>query len=304
MSEHEEFIEPPFAQDLVGDRLRTAREQAGLEISDIAARTRIPMRHLQAIEVGDYTHIPSPTYVIGFVRSYARALGQNENEFVRDIRMEMGREPTSETYHSITHEPVDPKRVAPKWLAWGALIAALLIFGGYYLWRTYGLNFSAPPPAVDQQHNTGVMDNAASGPVNITDAGNAMVAGNAVVPAANAAVPVASTTGPVVLTATQQVWIRVYDSNKKTLYEKMMLAGESYTVPADAANPMIRTGSADKITVTVNGRSVSPLGTGQHIIKDVGVSAAALLARPAAAVPGAPAPIAPVAGSALPPPVQ
>ena len=35
-----------------GERLRATREAQGLAVEDIAARTRIPMRHLQMIESG------------------------------------------------------------------------------------------------------------------------------------------------------------------------------------------------------------------------------------------------------------
>ena len=45
----------------VGDRLRAARLTAGLDLSDVATKTRIPLRHLTAIEAGDYDLLPSIT---------------------------------------------------------------------------------------------------------------------------------------------------------------------------------------------------------------------------------------------------
>src|SRR3546814_18877825 len=56
-----------------GDRLREAREKQKLSIADIAQRTRVPIRHLEAIEQGNYGELPSPTYAIGFAKAYARA---------------------------------------------------------------------------------------------------------------------------------------------------------------------------------------------------------------------------------------
>ena len=58
-----------------------------------------------------------------------------------------------------------------------------------------------------------------------------------------------------------------------------MAAGEQYSVPADAKGPQILTGRPDALTVTIDGAVVAPLGTGDRTIKDVGISAAALLAR-------------------------
>ena len=58
-----------------------------------------------------------------------------------------------------------------------------------------------------------------------------------------------------------------------------MKAGESFAVPADANKPMIVTGRPQALQVTVGGKPVAPLGEPDRTIADVGVSAAALLAR-------------------------
>jgi cytoskeleton protein RodZ len=111
--------------------------------------------------------------------------------------------------------------------------------------------------------------------------------------------PPVNATGQVVLTATSPVWVRVYDAADKVLFEKEMIAGERFTVPPDANNPQIRTGRADLISVTVDGKAVATLGPAQRTVKDVGISAAALAARTPAVVgaavnPSAPAAVLPV----------
>ena len=63
----------------VGERLRAARERHGMSLAEIGARTRVPLRHLEAIEASNYGALPSPTYAVGFVRAYARAVGEDEN---------------------------------------------------------------------------------------------------------------------------------------------------------------------------------------------------------------------------------
>ena len=67
----DEFIETPS----VGDRLKAAREAKKLSLEDIADQTRIPLRHLQNLEAGDWSALPAPTYTIGFAKSYASAVG-------------------------------------------------------------------------------------------------------------------------------------------------------------------------------------------------------------------------------------
>ena len=87
------------------------------------------------------------------------------------------------------------------------------------------------------------------------------------------------TEGTVVLTATETVWLKIYDKDGERLFEDQMEAGEKYTVPADADGPQILTGRPDALTVTIDGEVVPPLGTSERTISDVGVSAAALIAR-------------------------
>lgn len=249
----------------VGERLRVAREAAGLDLGDIGTRTRIPMRHLEAIERGNYEALPSPTYAVGFVKSYARALDLDEVALARDLRTEIGRVDPSELAHA-AYEPADPTRVPSRLLAWTAAVVAILVVAGYVIWRSEF--FGDPTPIVAEQ--TEPVPAPQSAPT-----------------ATPAAVPqtAPAPTGQVVLTATAPVWLRITDSAKKKLVEKELAAGESYSVPMDAADPRILTGRADAIKVTVDGREVPPLGPAERTISDVGVSAAALAARAPVATP-------------------
>ena len=85
--------------------------------------------------------------------------------------------------------------------------------------------------------------------------------------------------GQVRLTANGEVWLRVYDADGKKLFQNTMKAGDTYDVPADAKQPMINVGRPDKLTVTLNGSAVPPLGDGSRPIKDVRIDGAAIAAR-------------------------
>lgn len=247
----------------VGHRLRGLREAQGLELSDIAARTRIPLRHLTAVEASDYDALPSQTYALGFVRSYARAVGASDVELAAQLRNELGREPLPEPGRQV-YEPVDPARLPSKLLAWTALVLAVLVIGGYALWRNQQLGGDAPVAA----------------PVKTTaPATNA----TAVPPA-----PAPAATGQVVLTATAPVWVKISDG-ANTLVMRELAANERYEVPLTAADPRIQTGKAEALNVTVDGKPVAPLGPPARTIKKVSLKAASLTAAPAAsAVPVAP----------------
>lgn len=58
----------------VAARLRTAREQAGLTIEDLSARTKIKPAALAAIERGEFERLPGEFFTRAFLRSYAREL--------------------------------------------------------------------------------------------------------------------------------------------------------------------------------------------------------------------------------------
>jgi cytoskeleton protein RodZ len=263
----------------VGERLRIMRETAGLDLNDVGTKTRIPLRHLEAIERGDYASLPSPTYALGFTRSYARAVGGDETALIGQLREDLGREDPAA--HSMPYEPTDPTRVPSRLLAWTAAVLAVALAIGYWTWRS---NYWG----------------ADGGTQMATDLVNSPPPEAPAKPASPLVVAPAPT-GDVVLTATAPVWLRIYDASKTKLFEKEMAVGESYSVPANANNPMILTGRPDGLKVTVGGREVAPLGTADKAIKDVGISAAALAARPPAAA--APVVPTPAATGTLPPAV-
>lgn len=57
------------APQTVGQRLRAAREAQGLSMADLAQRTRVTQRFLEAIENDRLDLLPSSTYASGFARA-------------------------------------------------------------------------------------------------------------------------------------------------------------------------------------------------------------------------------------------
>ncbi|MFC3592835.1 helix-turn-helix domain-containing protein, partial [Novosphingobium piscinae] len=122
----------------VGARLRRAREAAGLALAQVSELTKIPTRMLVLIENGDFAALPARTYATGFTRSYARALGLPEQDFVEAVRAELGLESRADPLPAATFEPGDPARVPTARLAWLAALAGVaVIVAGLFLWRTY-----------------------------------------------------------------------------------------------------------------------------------------------------------------------
>ncbi len=57
-----------------GEFLKNLREVRGIELRDVAARTRIPLQHLKALEEEDYKALPPAVYTRGFVIELAKTL--------------------------------------------------------------------------------------------------------------------------------------------------------------------------------------------------------------------------------------
>jgi cytoskeleton protein RodZ len=110
MSEHDQG---QLEMISIGERLRLAREAKGMSLDDVAGLTRIPIRHLQNIEVEDWDALPAATYAIGFARNYANAVGLDGAQIAGELRDRIGgprrRAPAAEYY-----EPADPSRVPPR----------------------------------------------------------------------------------------------------------------------------------------------------------------------------------------------
>ncbi len=74
----------------IGTQLHNVRSQRRLSLPDVAAKTMIQERFLEAIEKGQPEELPEALYVRGFIRRYAEMLGLNGTELAE--RFPLGRE--------------------------------------------------------------------------------------------------------------------------------------------------------------------------------------------------------------------
>ena len=262
-----------------GGTLRRAREGLRMELAHVAAETRIPLRHLEAIEADDFESLPSRAYAIGFSRTFAKAVGLDPATITDAVRAELADGSMRRAAPSSSMEPGDPARLPSAGLAWAAAAAVvLLMIGAFAFYRSYFGAGTEPGSLLTPAP-------AATSPA----------------PVAAAPTPTSAASGPVVLTALEDgVWLRLYEEGGARLVERTLAKGEMVTVPATAADPRINTGRPDALALTVGGQAVARLGDQPTTISGVPVSATALLARAAvtAPVPGA----APAAGAVVPAP--
>ncbi|ABC62193.1 helix-turn-helix domain-containing protein [Erythrobacter litoralis] len=247
-----------------GERLRAERERQDLTLEQIAAKTRIPKRHIESIEASDFTALPAAPYAVGFSKTYAKVLGLDPEEIAEQVRTDLGAEDPAERYGQASGlEPGDPARVPSRGLVFFSIAAiVLLLAGGFMFYRTFFLPGAGPGSILTAEQQAQAEARA--------DAQEA---------AAEAA-PAAEPGGPVVFTALMDdTWVKFYDGSGRQLMQKQMAEGESYTVPADAQNPQIWTGRPYAFSISIGGQTVPKLSEEDRVLKDVPVSAEALLAR-------------------------
>ena len=125
-----------------------------LDLEEIAARTRVSRRHLEAIEQSRYSQLASRTYAVGFSRSYARALGLNEDAIVRSVRDELARQEELQPrqLRGDNFEPGDPARVPSSSLAWMAGGGLILLFALLFVfWRSFLSPAGSMPDLVKEE---------------------------------------------------------------------------------------------------------------------------------------------------------
>lgn len=258
-----------------GVRLLRAREHTGLSRAQLAGVTKIPERHLIAIEQGNFAALPASMYAVGFSRSYARAVGLDEREIADAVRSELALlEPANPRRSAPAFEPGDPARVPSARFAWLAgLLALLVVISGFIFWRSYYAPGGELP--------------------------SILLAEDAPVAAASPAAAIVPADGAVVFTALEPaIWVKFYDGAGIELLQKELARGESYTVPTNIADVRLWTARPDALAITVDGQPVPKLAAVQGMIKDVPVSAAALLARQSELAESVPQPVASAAPAA------
>jgi cytoskeleton protein RodZ len=72
-----------MTSESIGPYLKQAREAQGLSLDQVASVTRVQLKYLQAIEDEHFTALPEQVFTKGFVRTYARSLGIDEQDVLQ-----------------------------------------------------------------------------------------------------------------------------------------------------------------------------------------------------------------------------
>ncbi|HEB80454.1 MAG TPA: helix-turn-helix domain-containing protein [Chromatiales bacterium] len=252
-----ESADPPAPPPGPGERLRRAREAAGLEPGRVAAELHLAPAILEALERDDFGSLP-PTYIQGYLRSYAKRLGLAADSVLADYHRRLPPEPPP-TAPAPRPTPAEVGLGRPRrglYVLLGVLAVAVFL-----TWWFRGRSLTVPsvPPAAVQAP---APPRAPAEPARVPVPGPLPVAPVSVAPMPGPAVrtPVprrASTpaSGELVLRCRGTSWVEVRDASGRRLVYDLLHAGEVRRV---SGTPPFRVllGNAAGVQLEWDGRPV------------------------------------------------
>lgn len=227
----------------LGEKLREAREERGISLSEVAEQTRISSLYLESIEHDDYRNLPGGIFNKGFVKSFAKYVGLNEQEALADYtRLIAGTDdakpPELKLYKpEVLTDEYAGSSMVPTVIA--AVVVLAVMTGGILFLVNYLRQPAAPPTANLTATNTNAA-NSNTAPTSTTSSDAPAMA--------SLKVEFKTTTEPVSLSAT---------SDGK-MSSNVVPAGASATFePKESLKLSYSRSLAQVVLLTINGKNIA-----------------------------------------------
>ena len=259
----------------VGQRLRAARLDQGLDLEAVAARTKISEKFLKAIEADDRNSFPSGFFYKSFVDQYARALSLDTREIDEHINALLQAEaplplPGQDGMPIRRTPPLVVKSRGSRTRAYVSLATLLLVLvgcSGFYAWwhkltitqdapvKKDAAPQAAPANRKAAQVETQQSTEALAVPVSLASQ-EPKEAPREIDASDRQAQPASRLL--VELIARQDTWLSI-SSDGLMVFKGTLGANESKTVEGKEF-AKLRVNNAAAIDVKLNGRAIGPLG--------------------------------------------
>jgi len=234
----------------VSEVLQRARLDQGIDLATAAARTKIRVKYLQAIEAGDARSLPGGFFYKSFAHQYATFLGVDATAIDAEIDRVLGADaplPSSRAQR----EAVEVPRAARKYFLYAALILILVACSGIDDWwhesravATERIESRAPVA-----ENTTRRREPSPAAARVSLASVSQVAAG---PAP------AGSSVELALTATEETWLLV-SSDGTPVFSGVLKANQTKTIEGKES-ARLRVGNAAGLEVRLNGKPLGPLG--------------------------------------------
>jgi cytoskeletal protein RodZ len=258
----------------VGETLKRARLAQGLDLATFAARTKINVKYLEAIESDDRNDFPSGFFYKSFVAQYAKCLAMDTREIDAEIDRILSADAPLPLpgYESVVARNVSPLKVGHRFhykRAFGLAATLILVVGGcsgvYTLWRTGRLRL--PAPEVKAKPASPVLAKTALPPVKPEAPAEKVAAVPAPPPERTEPAEATPANYKVMLDllAHEATWLSV-SSDGKPVFSGILQANESKVVGGKQFAKM-RVGNAAGLEVRLNGKLLGPLGARGQVLE-------------------------------------
>ncbi len=149
---------PEAIHQRIGDAIRAARENAGFTLEQVSRETRVHLSHLRAIEEMTPRLLGAPVYAKGYIKTYARFLGMDEQTTLDRYLHECAAILKDPEKPEIAPPATSKARKLPVAVPMLGILVVALVGGGAVFMLTTGEK--APVVATDTQSST-----AATGPI-------------------------------------------------------------------------------------------------------------------------------------------
>lgn len=260
----------------VGTLLREAREASGITLADAARQLKWGVRQLEALEADDYSKLPGPTFVRGFIRNYAKLLHADPQPMLESYQRTGPQMPaqviaSQDDQVSFTEHPKNFS------LRYGLVLAVALGVTGYALYEWSPLSGNRPTAPASEPTPLPVPEKPASLSLPQPEAAKAVVPVSP--PAPKPAEPPAAVVAPAVapvapvppavqaaqpdnknlpslsLAFSGDSWVEVRDRNGKIVFSQLNHANTQQTVQGVPPFDLV-IGNAPAVKLSYKGKPV------------------------------------------------
>ena len=272
MSTAEFSAESELPQALpAGEQLAAARANRGLSITEIAQHLKLSPWQVEALEAGDHRRLPSPVFVRGFIRNYARLVKLDPAGLLEGADREPPAAALSRGALGPSAEIPYPIARRVNWYKYAILVAVALIplavYEFYYLDTSESgiktVQVESPPQVVADTSTTatpppGVLPSTVLGDAPASSTGPVEAAAATSAPATGAAARPGEQT--VRLRFARESWVEIRDRSGRKIFSKINAPGTEQTVSGLPPLQLI-VGNANGVEVTHNEQ---PVNLGPH----------------------------------------
>lgn len=286
--------------ETLGGLFRQTRERQRVSLEQIASKTRIQQHHLQALEEEDFASLPAKVFVKGFVRSYARALGLDEDNAIQ-LFLTSSSNFYDRTQEEQQHIQVTLQAAHRKRFNWNFVVILFLALGGilFYLLpeqqeplpptpesetplpinETKKEALLEPPPPIEESPDS--VSSEVPVPIEVQPP-SPLPSGitpsplppeprpiSPTLPVSPVPEKTTGTDGTLVLEieATQLTWV-VVQSDDQAPHEALLQPGQKSTWKANTQY-LLTLGNAAGVVIRLNGELQGPFGKPGQVVRDI-----------------------------------